>query len=247
VQPLLSIDRLEVRPASGGSPILRGLSLSVAPGERVAIVGRSGAGKTTLFRTINGTVRATAGLALFRGDDVSRCRGKALRALRRRIAVIAQKHDLVEPLRVHQNVMAGALGRWTAAQALRYLLWPSADSLHEAEEALTMVGLAHKLRVATSSLSGGEQQRVAIARALVQAPDLILADEPVASLDPRTADDILALLCGLAERQGVALLCSLHQPELAARYFGRIVEIRNGQAFERLRGAGPTPAAAAAY
>jgi phosphonate transport system ATP-binding protein len=235
VPPLLSIERIEVVPPAGGPAILRGLSLAVDRGERVAIVGRSGAGKTTLFRAISGAVSASAGRTLFGGEDVGRCRGRALRRLRCRIAVIAQKHDLVEPLRVHQNVMAGALGRWSTWYALRYLVWPPAVRLREAEAALESVGLAHKLRARTSSLSGGEQQRVAIARTLVQAPEMILADEPVASLDPRTAEDVLTLLCAIAERQGVALVCSLHQPELAARYFDRIVEIRHGQAFECVR------------
>lgn len=230
--PLLSIERLEVRPSPGAPPIVRNLSLTLAPGERVAVVGRSGAGKTTLFRAINGTVLASGGHVLFGGVDVSKSGGRQLRALRRRIAVIAQKHDLVEPLRVHQNVMAGALGRWSTARALRYLAWPPADALREAAHALARVDLEHKLHARTSTLSGGEQQRVAIARALVQAPDLMLADEPIASLDPRTADEVLSLICEVTERQGIALLCSLHQPELAARYFTRIVEIRHGEAFE---------------
>jgi phosphonate transport system ATP-binding protein len=242
VPALLTIDRIDVRPSGGGATILRGLSLTVDAGERVAIVGRSGAGKTTLFRTINGTVPTSGGRIVFGGQDVGRCAGPELRRLRRRIAVIAQKHDLVDPLRVHQNVMAGALGRWSTLHALRYLAWPPAATLREAEEALALVGLADKLRARTASLSGGEQQRVAIARALVQAPELILADEPVASLDPHTADDVLTLLCSLAARQGLALVCSLHQPELAARHFDRVVEIRNGQAFESVRPAEPKAA-----
>jgi phosphonate transport system ATP-binding protein len=116
---------------------------------------------------------------------------------------------------------------------LRYLAWPNRAELAEAETALAAVGLAHKLRAPSKSLSGGEPQRVAIARALVQAPDLILADEPVASLDPRTAADVLRLLCDLAEKRNVALLCSLHQPELAMRFFDRVVEIAHGNASER--------------
>ena len=240
--PLLSVEQIEVGPQAGGPAILRGLSLAVARGERVAIVGRSGAGKTTLFRAINGAMAARRGRVLFGGEDVGRCRGAALRRLRSRIAVIMQKHDLVEPLRVHQNVMAGALGRWSTAYALRYLAWPPASALSDAEQALEQVGLAHKLHAHTGSLSGGEQQRVAIARALVQAPELILADEPVASLDPHTAEQVLTLLCELAERRQVALVCSLHQPELARRYFARVVEIRQGQAFESVRSTEPSAA-----
>jgi phosphonate transport system ATP-binding protein len=113
---------------------------------------------------------------------------------------------------------------------LRYLVWPRTSELAEAEQVLDAVGLAHKLHARTRTLSGGEQQRVAIARALMQKPALVIADEPVASLDPRTAEEVLSLLCGLATQHGVALLCSLHQPELAARFFDRTVEIRKNVA-----------------
>jgi phosphonate transport system ATP-binding protein len=247
---LLEIENLEVRARPSGTPILRGVSLAVNRGERVAIIGPSGSGKTTLFRTINGTVPVDGGCLRFMGHSLSECRGGALRELRRRIAVIAQKHDLVESLRVHQNVIAGALGRWSTGRAIRYLAWPKNEELMEAERALASVGLSHKLRAGTTSLSGGEQQRVAIARALVQSPDLILADEPVASLDPPTAVEVLECLCGLAREKGMALLCSLHQPELAARYFDRIVEVRKGQTFERIESYNErraiTPAVAAA-
>jgi phosphonate transport system ATP-binding protein len=130
---------------------------------------------------------------------------------------------------VYQNVMAGALGRWSAWRGLRFLLWPSAEEMEEAAAALRRVGLEHKLRARTSGISGGEHQRVAIARALVQQPVLLLADEPVASLDPKLSEQILELLCGLAAESRVTLLCSLHQPHLAERYFDRIVELQDGR------------------
>ena len=236
---LLELTGLQV-PKGDGSLILRAVSLHVDPGERVAVVGRSGAGKTTLFRAINGTVAASAGRIVFCGEDVTGCRGEQLRRLRRDIAVVAQKHDLVDGLRVHQNVMAGALGRWSGARALRFLLWPTTAELEIAEQALAAVGLVSKLREPTATLSGGEQQRVAIARALVQRPRLLLADEPVASLDPQTSREILGLLCRLADERHVALLCSLHQPDLAERYFGRVVEIRDGVALESASGGART-------
>jgi len=247
VTTLLEVRGLEVRAPENGQIILRDANLTLAPGERVAVVGPSGAGKTTLFRAINGTVPVSGGSLCFAGEDVTRCTGKALRRLRCRIAVVAQKHDQVEALRVHQNVTAGALGRWSAARAIRYLLWPTKAELKEAETALAAVGLAHKLQARTRTLSGGEQQRVAIARALLQAPALIIADEPVASLDPRTAEDVLTLLCDLAAERRVALLCSLHQPELAARFFDRIVEIKPRALPEKTRAhrgyaAAPLPA-----
>lgn len=211
------------------SRVLDGFSISVRPGESVAIVGPSGSGKTTLFRAISGFVPIRSGRIAVDGIDVAAARGRELRALRQRVGVIAQKHDLVERLAVHQNVMAGALGRWSALHALRFLLLPRRSELDEARDALARVGIAAELRSRTSDLSGGQQQRVAIARALVQEPALLLADEPVASLDPDLSFQILSLLCGLAAAGRVALLCSLHQPELARGYFDRVIDLRRGQ------------------
>jgi phosphonate transport system ATP-binding protein len=192
---------------------LNNLSLQVARGERIAVLGPSGTGKTTLFRTLNGFVKPSGGSVLVNGH----------------IAVVSQRHDLVDELSVVQNVMAGALGRWSSWHALRFLARPNATEVEEARVALARVGLEHKLRSKTGALSGGERQRVAIARALVQKPVLLMADEPVASLDPERSEQILSLLCGLAEEEHVTLLCSLHQTELAQKYFPRIVAMRDGQ------------------
>ena len=224
---LLEIRDLHVR-HDPRHPILNGVSLNVARAERVAVLGPSGSGKTTLFRAINGFAAAHSGSIRLNGVEVTRARHAALRELRRRIAVVSQRHDLVDALRVYQNVMAGALGSWPWWRALRFLARPSPSELHDAAQALRRVGLEHKLRSPTTNLSGGERQRVAIARALIQQPLLLLADEPVASLDPALSEQILALLCNLAAEQNVALLCSLHQPELAEKFFDRIVEIRSG-------------------
>jgi phosphonate transport system ATP-binding protein len=143
--------------------------------------------------------------------------------------MISQRHDLVDRLGVHQNVMAGALGRWTTLHALRFLLRPTPAELEEAQRALSRVALERKLRSRTSDLSGGEHQRVAIARALVQQPLVLLADEPVASLDPILSGQILSLLCSLANENGFTLLCSLHQPDLAYEYFDRVIRIEAGK------------------
>ncbi|HEY2107797.1 MAG TPA: ATP-binding cassette domain-containing protein [Candidatus Binataceae bacterium] len=210
-------------------PVLNRVSLSAARGERVAILGPSGIGKTTLFRAINGFVPLRSGSICIDGAEVASARGslhgKAARALRTKIGVIAQGHDLVDRLRVHQNVMAGALGRWPAWRALRYLVWPAAEEIAEAREALQAVNLADKLKERTENLSGGEHQRAAIARALVQKPSIMLADEPVASLDPALSEQVLTLLCGLADQRGITLLCTLHQPHLAERFFDRVVRL----------------------
>ena len=208
---------------------LDGVNLEVASGETVALVGSSGSGKTTLLRTINALVPLTSGSVIVDGTPVESLHGTALRAMRTRLAFIAQHHDLVDRLRVHQNVMAGALGRWSVLHALRYLAIPLAPELEEARAALERVEIPEKLRAKTSELSGGERQRVAIARALVQRPEAILADEPVASLDPQLASQILELLTALAREHGLALVCSLHQPQLAERHFDRIVRLERGR------------------
>jgi phosphonate transport system ATP-binding protein len=225
--PALSIRDIVVQYATHA--VLEHVSLEVSRGERVAILGPSGTGKTTLFRAINGFVPYMSGSIQLDGIEVSQTRGSSRRALRSRIGVVSQRHDLVENLSVLQNVMAGALGRWSSRHALRFLIWPKREEIAEALAALKRVGLDQKLRSRTSSLSGGEHQRVAIARALVQQPILLLADEPVASLDPALSEQTLALLCGLAEESNVTLLCSLHQPHLAERFFDRIVEMREGR------------------
>jgi len=232
----LEISDLVVR--YGQNTVLNGLSCAIRRGERVAILGASGAGKTSFLRAINGFVPAASGKILVDGIDVSKTRGRALREFRSRIGVISQRHDLVDNLRVHQNVMAGALGRWSSWRALRFLIWPLPEELEAARSALRRVGLEHKLRARTSSLSGGEHQRVAIARALVQDPVLMLADEPVASLDPALSQQTLELLCRLAEESGVTLLCTLHQPHLAEHYFERIIEMRGGEIVRERTGAG---------
>jgi phosphonate transport system ATP-binding protein len=232
----LEISDLVVR--YGQNTVLNGLSCAIRRSERVAVLGASGAGKTSLFRSINGFAAATEGSILVEGVDVTRLRGGELRKLRSRIAVISQRHDLVDNLAVHQNVMAGALGRWSSWHALRFLIYPLPEELERAREALHRVGLAHKLRSRTSQLSGGEHQRVAIARALVQQPILLLADEPVASLDPTLSHQILELLCRLAEENHVTLLCSLHQPHLAEHFFDRIIELRKGEIVGERKGQG---------
>jgi phosphonate transport system ATP-binding protein len=228
-------DLLEIRDLViqyGKRAILDRVSLRAGRSERIAILGSSGSGKTSLLRAINGFTQITSGTLVVNGVDVSKARGKALRQLRSHIGFVSQRHDLIDALSVHQNVMAGALGRWSGLHALRFLLWPHREELEVAREALHHVGLEQKLRVRTSTLSGGEHQRVAIARALVQKPGLLLADEPVASLDPKTSEQILSLLSKLAEETHTTLICSLHQPELAEQYFNRIVSIHQGQLTE---------------
>jgi len=227
---MLNLNDVTVRYSRQGPAVLHHLHLSVGAGERVALVGPSGSGKTTLLRSVNASVPIESGHVLVGDVEVTRLRGAALRNIRSRIAFIAKKHDLLDRLKVYQNVMAGALGRWSTAHALRFLIRPKTSELDEASEALESVNIGDKLRARTTEISGGQQQRVAIARALIQHPLVLLADEPVASLDPENAAQVLELLCDLVKRRGIALVCSLHQPELARRYFDRLLRIENGQA-----------------
>jgi len=225
---MLSVHDVVVAQSKRAAAVLDRISLNVKRGEKVAILGPSGAGKTTLFRAISGFLPIRSGTITVNDITVNGLRGQQLRALRQSIGMVSQRHDLVDRLKVYENVMAGALGRWSTLHALRFLVHPSKAELAEAERALDKVGLARKLRSRTSELSGGEHQRVAIARALVQQPLVLLADEPVASLDPALSEQILDLLCGLACENGFTLICSLHQPELAYEYFDRVIKMTEG-------------------
>ncbi|MGH7276359.1 MAG: phosphonate ABC transporter ATP-binding protein [Candidatus Rokuibacteriota bacterium] len=210
-----------------GSIALDGVSLTIGRGEHVAFIGPSGAGKTTLFRILNLTLRPTAGALVFEGQDVSARSDAELRRTRTRIGTIYQQQNLVGRLRVVHNVLAGNLGRWSTLEALASLVKPR--GLGQAARALEQVEIPEKLYARTDELSGGQQQRVAIARVLVQDPDVILADEPVSSVDPSLAVTIVSLLRDLSHESRKTLLMNLHSVELALNYFPRIVGIRDGR------------------
>lgn len=212
-----------------GEVALDDLSFTVGRGEHVAFVGPSGAGKTTLFRILNLTLRPTAGTLRVAGTDVAGLDGRGLRDLRRRVGTVYQQHNLVGRLRVVHNVLAGHLGRWSTGKALLSLLWP--QDIETAAEALARVGIPEKLYARTDRLSGGQQQRVAIARVLVQDPKVILGDEPVSSVDPSLATGIVRLLKELSAAGGKTLLMNLHSVDLALAFFPRIVGIREGRMF----------------
>ncbi len=204
--------------------VLAPLSLTIAPGERVAVIGPSGAGKTTLLRLMAGAVAPSTGVVELRGKDVASLRPG--RELARLVGMIAQQFDLVPNLSVLHNVLAGRLGDWSFGRSLLSLVWPQEQRL--AFDALGRVGVTHLVHQSAGRLSGGEQQRVAIARVLVQHPSVVLADEPVASLDPARAREVLRLLIAVTEEQGETLIASLHSVELAREFFDRIVGLRNG-------------------
>ena len=226
--PSIEIENL-VKVFDGRVIALDSLSLTVEQGERVALIGPSGAGKTTLFRLLNCILTPTRGTLRLQGNDVSQLSEKSLRELRSRIGIIYQQHNLVPQLRVAHNVLAGKLGRMSTARALWNFWDPRPDV--DVVQALMQVGIAGKYWERTTVLSGGQQQRVAVARALVQNPDILLADEPVSSVDPALAEEIVTLLVELAQEGGKTLVMSLHSVELALNHFPRIVGLRGGKLY----------------
>ena len=210
-----------------GSPALDDVSVRVEAGERVAVVGPSGAGKSTVLALANTSLAPTAGSVRLFGTDPATLDDRDRRALRVRVGTIHQQLHLAGPLRVVHNVNAGHLGRWSPWRAWWSLLRPT--GVAEARAALESLGVGDKLWQRTDQLSGGERQRVAIARVLVQDAELVLADEPVSSLDPQRSREVLEALCGMALDGGRSLLVSLHAFDLALEYFDRIVGLRDGR------------------
>jgi len=210
-----------------GAVALEEISLTVGAGEHVAFIGPSGAGKTTLFRILNLTLRPTDGTLALEGQDVSTLSDAELRRARMRIGTIYQQQNLVGRLRVVHNVLAGNLGRWSTLRAIASLVRPREAG--EAARALEQVGIPEKLHARTDELSGGQQQRVAIARVLVQDPHVILADEPVSSVDPSLAAALVSLLRDLSHERRKTLLMNLHSVDLALAHFPRVVGVRDGR------------------
>lgn len=203
---------------------LSGLDLTVLPGERVAVAGPSGGGKTTLLCLLAGLIQPDGGELSLMGRDMARIRpGRELSEL---VGIIHQQFNLVPHLPVVHNVLAGRLGQWGTFRSLFSLVSPRDREL--AQNALKQLGIEEKINERTLRLSGGEQQRVAIARLIVQNPRIVLADEPVSSLDPARANEILQLLTGLTSDSGGTLLASLHAPDLIRKYFTRVIGLREG-------------------
>ena len=210
---------------------LESVSLSVQKGEVIAILGSSGAGKTTLFRLLNATVRPTSGSLRLDGRELGTMSTSELRRTRRRIGTIYQQHNLVPSLTALQNTLCGCLGRWSLTETIRSILSPAKTDVEQALHALELVELADKRKARADELSGGQQQRVAIARVLMQKPEVILADEPVASLDPALTDGIMSLLIRGASEGRRTLVLAIHKVGLALEYFPRVIGLRSGGVF----------------
>lgn len=219
----LSTDALEVT-YENGTCALHATSLTFRPGEFTVLLGPSGAGKSTLLRSLNGLVVPTTGRVVVPGLG-SLADPRQLRRHRRQTGMVFQQHHLIGRLTVLANVLMGRLGYHSAVAAL--MPW-SRPEKEIALAALERVGLLDRALDRADQLSGGQQQRVGVARALVQQPKVLLADEPVASLDPATAERLLGLLRGICRTDGLTLIVSLHQLELARQFADRIVGLNGG-------------------
>lgn len=222
-----AIQLTDITKKFGDNTALNSVSLNVEAGEVVVLLGLSGSGKSTLLRHINGLEVPTAGAVSVLGSRVSGTRGRSLRKLRSRIGFVFQQFELVGPRTVLENVLSGALSTLRGPR-LGLLSYPKALRVR-ALDLLEEVGLEERAFQRADTLSGGQQQRVAIARALMQNPDILLADEPVASLDPESSKQVMNLIREIAVRRGLTVVCSLHQVEIALAWADRIVGLRHGE------------------
>ena len=209
-----------------GVPVLNDISLVIEGRGLTAIIGPSGAGKSTLVRCINRLIDPTSGEVLFMGQDLAKLNGRELRQARRRIGMVFQEHDLVERLSVIENVLCGRLGYVSVWRAfLRRFVKADID---RAFRLLDATGLSDFATERADRLSGGQRQRVGIARALMQEPDLVLADEPTSSLDPKTSVEIMELIARHAGERDIPVIVNIHNVELARRFAHRIIGISKG-------------------
>lgn len=224
---LLSIRKLE-KTYPSGVRALKGVDLDVQSGEFLVVIGLSGSGKSTLLRCVNRLHEPTAGQILFQGKDIHSSRSaQDVRELRKKIGMIFQHFNLIPRQSVLQNVLMGALGRKSTWQSFWGLF--SKEEKQEAMENLRLVGIEEKASLRADQLSGGQKQRVAIARALMQKPLLLLADEPVSSLDPATCHAVMDYLKKINQELGITVIVNLHFLSLVRKYATRVVALKNGE------------------
>lgn len=219
------ISSRNLRKSYGSNHVLHGIDMDVKAGEFVVMLGLSGAGKSTLLRCMNGLNQPDSGTLQVGGIDLMQKHSR--RELARHVAMVFQHHNLVQRLSVRKNVLTGRLGQVGTLASVLQLFKQSDIAL--ADECLQRVGLAHKADERTEALSGGQMQRVGIARALAQQPQVILADEPVASLDPKTARSVLQYLRDATRELGIAVVCNLHQVDYAREFSDRVVGLSQGR------------------
>ena len=206
---------------------LQDVSIVVDPGEFVVVLGKSGSGKSTLLRCINRLVEPTSGKIFIDDKEITGASQSHLRQLRKKIGMVFQQYNLVERFSVQTNVLVGKLASISNTASLLNL-FPKTD-VDKSRQILNRLGLTGKELQRADKLSGGQQQRVGLARVLMQSPQLILADEPVSSLDPATSIQIMDLLAEFNKKDGVAVICNLHLPSLAKEYGSRIIVLSQGR------------------
>lgn len=210
-----------------GTQALRGINVNINKGELVAVIGSSGAGKSTFLRCINRLNNSTGGSILFNEKEVTKARGKELRNIRREIGMVFQSFNLIKRSRTVKNVLHGRLGYVNSIKGGLGLF-----SEEDTKNALTMlgrVGLTDQAFKRADELSGGQQQRVGVARALAQKPKLLLADEPIASLDPASSERVMSYMKKICMEDGITAIVNLHQVEVAKQFATRIIGIKEGQ------------------
>ncbi len=223
---MLEIKNLHKKYPSG--PVaLRGVDLTVSEGDLIALIGPSGAGKSTLVRCINRLVEPSSGQILLKDRDICKLSSGALRQTRKRIGMIFQEYALVERLSVMENVLSGRLG-YVSFWASLTRKFPQKD-ITEALRLLDRVGLSDYVDTRADQLSGGQRQRVGICRALLQQPEFLLIDEPTASLDPKTARQIMRLITELVKERNIAAIINIHEVALAEMFAKRVVGLRDGE------------------
>lgn len=210
-----------------GTVGLKDINLTINKGEFIVVVGLSGAGKSTLLRSINRLQDITSGDIIIDGKSITNAKGKELRLIRRDIGMIFQSFNLVKRSSVLRNVLSGRISYYPTWKSTLNLF--TKEDKQKAYEALQRVDLADKVYTRADKLSGGQQQRVAIARVLMQNPKIILADEPTASLDPRTSEHVMTDLKMLNEEYGMTVIANLHSVDLARKYGSRVIGVRQGE------------------
>jgi len=210
-----------------GTHALKGVSFEVEEGEFLVVIGLSGSGKSTLLRCVNRLIEPTSGLVEFNGKDITHIKGEELRKIKMQIGMVFQQFNLIKRKSVLSNVITGKLGSLKIFESIieKY----SDEVYNEAYKCLETVGISDKAQIRADALSGGQQQRVAIARSLMQNPKLLLADEPVASLDPATSNSVMQYFEKINKELGTTVVCNLHFLSLVRRYATRVIALRAGE------------------
>ncbi|KPP87264.1 MAG: phosphonate transport system ATP-binding protein [Rhodobacteraceae bacterium HLUCCA08] len=225
--PAISCEQVQV--GYGDLQVLRGVSFDIPVGQGVVLLGANGCGKSTLLRSLNGLEKLQSGRIRIHGDSLHDASRRDLRRIRCSMGYVFQQFNLVPQLSAFQNVLLGAMGRQRFGLLSCLGLTASAEERERAMDCLDRVGMADRALHRPSALSGGQQQRVAIARMLMQAPRVVIADEPVASLDPKAEREVLDLLWRIVREEGLSMLCTLHQLDLARDYADRIIGMKAGR------------------